>query len=371
MRLRDEKKSELRVAIIGGGIGGAAAAVALKNEGIHAEIYEQAPHLTEIGAGVILSQQSLHLMKNWGLQDEILNRSFHNEYLELLAAADEHTLIKEKIPSIINDPNETGVRSIHRADLLDTLIAPLPSESIHLNHVYESIIEHENHVEVHFNNGTVIEADLVIAANGIHSAIRRKFSDDKLIYSGYHACLNIINREDTLNLSPDNTIALYQDGRSYVLLMPVRSGVHVDLIVPLQDPSWSVTLEKKDYLELFKGSSPKIHQLINNIEFPTVSRALYDREPIERWSSNYITLLGDAAHPMLPMQGQGANMAIQDAGALAEALRESNTIPEALQRYEEERKTITAKYQKLSRGFLEVDVQKVPSNLEFQFNSPN
>ncbi|MCU5031402.1 FAD-dependent monooxygenase [Bacillus thuringiensis] len=352
--LKNKRKSDLRVSIIGGGIGGLATAIALHNEGIHAEVYEQASALKEVGAGIGLRAPSMHLFKHWGIYEEIVEKSVQSDFMEVLTGKGT-TIVKEQWPLLTEKSDEKWARLIHRADLLNTLISQLPPETIHLNHKCESIIEHENNVEIHFVNGDSISTDLVIAADGIHSVARSIFSNDAPVYSGYHAYRTIVDQEDTLGLIPnDNTTRIYMDDRIQIYFLPLqtRNQVSVDITAPSLDSSWVPKIEKEDITIQLKNFDSKIQQLIKNIEGSLINaRALYDREPIERWSSNFITLLGDAAHAMLHNQGQGANMAIEDAGTLAEALREADTIPEALQYYESKRKPITARYQKLSRRF--------------------
>nr|WP_308017538.1 FAD-dependent monooxygenase [Alkalihalobacillus deserti] len=127
-----------------------------------------------------------------------------------------------------------------------------------------------------------------------------------------------------------------------------RKQVSFDVTLQSQDPSWRPIVEKKDILKHLKNFDPKIQKIAENVEEYTC-RSIHDIDSIERWHTNCITLLGDAAHAMLHHTGQGANNAIQDAGVLAEALREADSIPEALQNFQSRRKPITDKYQELSR----------------------
>ncbi|MFC2948119.1 FAD-dependent monooxygenase [Virgibacillus sediminis] len=355
MRIVDKKISELKVAIIGGGIGGAAAAVALRNEGIHAEVYEQAPVLAEVGAGIGLRSPTVQYFKDWGIYEQVAKKSCQSDYMEILAGNGE-VKIKENWPALTDNPKERWARLIHRADLLDTFLSQIPSDSIHLNHRCKSISHHENYVEVHFENGHSIEADLVIGADGIRSLIRSKLiSEDKPVYSGFHAYRTIVNKENAFNMASDaNILQIYVDGQVQVYLMPLqdRKQVSVDVTAPSSDESWRPKVAKEEILNHLKCFDPKIQRIVENLNIEDFTcRPLYDIKPLERWSFGCVTLLGDAAHAMLHNVGQGANQAIQDGGALAVALRESNTVTEALQKYETRRKPITTKYQQLSRIF--------------------
>ena len=163
-----KSKSELRVAIIGGGIGGAAAAVALRRVGIRADLYEQAPVIKEVGAGVGMRPPSVHFFEDWGIYEELKRKSSKSNLMQVVTA-DGHVLVSEKWPLLTDNPDETWARLIHRADLIETFLNQLPPDSIHLSHRLEKIIDHGNYAEVHFENGHSIEADLVIGADGIRS----------------------------------------------------------------------------------------------------------------------------------------------------------------------------------------------------------
>ncbi|TBL76561.1 FAD-dependent oxidoreductase [Paenibacillus thalictri] len=348
-------KSELRVVIIGGGIAGAAAAVALKKEGIRAEVYEQAPELKEVGAGIGLRPPTIRYMKDWGMYGDIEKVTTHTDYMELLTG-DGDVYHKERWPVLTDNPEERYARFVHRADLLDTLIAQLPPETVHLNHRCSSITDHGHYAEVHFENGHSVEADLVIGADGIRSVVRSKvFGDNKLVYSGYHAYRTLINEEQCLGLhSADNNLRILIEGKVQVYLLPLqlRKQVSLDITAPSADFSLRPVVTKQDLVDSVKEYGSTMIQVVENLNIEDFTcRPLYDFDPLERWNTNCVTLVGDAAHAMLHNIGQGANMALQDAGALAVALSESGTIPEALQKYEARRKPLTSKYQELSRHF--------------------
>ncbi|MFC0560583.1 FAD-dependent oxidoreductase [Halalkalibacter alkalisediminis] len=341
-----KSKSELRVAIIGGGIGGAATAVALQREGIRADIYEQAPVIKEVGAGVGLRPPTVHFFKNWGIYEEIEKKSSKSDFMQVVACNGD-VLVSERWPLLTDNPEGKWARLIHRADLIETFLNQLPSDSIHLSHRLESITDQGDHAEILFENGHSIEADLVIGADGIRSTIRSKlFSDTKPIYSGTHAYRAIVNDKEAFELVLDHTFKVFVDGGIQIYILPLhhRNQVSFDVTLQSKDPSWRPIVEKKDIVKHLKNFDTKIQKIAENVEEYTC-RSIYDIDSIERWHSNCVTLLGDAAHAMLHHTGQG----IQDAGVLAEALREADSIPEALQTFQARRKPVTDKYQELSR----------------------
>ena len=361
MGLKSKEKSELRVAIIGGGIGGAAAAVALRKQGIRVEIYEQASVLAEVGAGIGMRPPTIQLFKDWGIFEQIEKKSCQSDYMEIMAG-DGEVIIKENWPVLTDKREDNWARLIHRADLLSTLLDQIPSESIHLKHRCQSIIQHENYAEVHFENGHSIEVDLVIAADGIRSLIRSNLiSADEPIYSGFHAYRTVVSEEDSFGMvSNENSLRIYVDGQVQVYLLPMqnRKQVSFDVTAPSADNAWRPNVTKQEILNHLKEFHPKIQQIVENLNIEDFTcRALYDIEPLGNWSSGCVTLVGGAAHAMLHNVGQGANQAIQDGGMLAVALGESDTVAEALQRYETLRKPITTKYQELSRVFPSVEAE--------------
>ncbi|MFS0780172.1 FAD-dependent oxidoreductase [Bacillus sp. 1P06AnD] len=349
-----KSKSELRVAIIGGGIAGSSAAIALKSKGIRADVYEQAPAFGEVGAGIGLRPPTVNCFKKWGVYEDIEKVTARSDFMEIIAG-DDQVFIKEAWPVLTDDQSEAYARLIHRADLLDTLVAHVPADQLHLNHRLTEIIDHGAYAEVKFTNGKTIEADLVIAADGIRSPIRTQvLGQNEPVYSGYLAHRALISNEAALGMSSEeNVLRIYVDGDNSVYLLPLegRRQVSVDITVPGAF-AWRPTVTKDEIMESVKGFGPTIQKIIENIKLEDiVTRPLCDLEPMDKWSTKCVTLIGDSAHAMLHNQGQGANMAIQDGEVLAQAIVEKETVADALQKYEEQRKPITKLYQDLSRLF--------------------
>lgn len=344
---------DLKVVIIGGGIGGFATAVALQNKGIQAHVYEQAPALGEVGAGIIIHPPTQHLFKEWGLGEVFYEKARIIKTVELFPAQGEFvTNVTDNMLSSLKE-DEAGLHkaSIHRAHLLDLLITPIHPEYIHLDHKFKSLIEKDDYVELTFENGAVVRADVVIAANGIHSNIRKIFSNDEPIYSGIHSVRTILSLEATKETAKEDSTVMYRDDKTVLLMQPVAGGMHFDILYPSEDSSWVKDTIKEELISKMTSFDEKLVRLLDTIEYPIVSRALYCRQPIPQWSTNRITLLGDAAHSMLPTLGQGANSAIADAGSIARALSECTTVGEALQQYENERRPVTTAIQNESQQF--------------------
>ena len=167
---------------------GASTAVALKSKGIRADVYEQAPAFTEVGAGIGVRPPSVRAINKWGLKEDFEKVSAESRHMEIIAG-DDQVLIRETFPVLTDDKSEAYTRLIHRADLLDTLVAHIPDDQLHLNHRVTEVIDHGDYAEVKFENGKTIEADIVVAADGIHSPIRRQVLGNQQtpVYSGYLA----------------------------------------------------------------------------------------------------------------------------------------------------------------------------------------
>lgn len=343
-------KADLRVAIIGGGIGGAATAVALKSIGIRADLYEQASAIREVGAGVGMRPPTVHFFKKWGIYEEIENKSSKSDYMEVVAANGQ-VLVSERWPLLTANPEEKWARLVHRADLIETFLKQLPADSLHIGHRLEKIIDHGHYAEVFFENGRSIEADLVIGADGIRSAIRSQlFSDAQPIYSGTHAYRAVVDNAEAFELVPDNTFKVFVDGRAQIYVLPLhhRNQVSFDVTILSPDASWRPNVTKEEIAQMVSNFDERIRKTAETVDEYTC-RAVYDIDSIDRWHSDCVALLGDAAHAMQHHTGQGANSAIQDAGVLAECMEEADSIAEALQLYQSRRKPVTDKLQELSR----------------------
>lgn len=352
MSLKGKNKSELKVAIIGGGFGGAAAAVALHSAGIQADLYEQAPVVGEVGAGIGMRPPTVQCFKEWGIYDAIVNKSTVSYYMQILKGNGE-VLINEQWPLLTDNKDERWSRLIHRADFIETFMDHIPAENVHLGHKCETVIEHDDYVEVHFENGKKVKVDLVVGADGIRSIIRKQFiSDCEPVPAKAHAYRTVVDNLDAYDFANDDIFRVYVEGDVMVYLLPLehRNQLSFDVTVKSEDISWRPAVTNEEILNLLKDFDPKIQEIAETLKIEDYTcRSLFDIEPLENWRTNRIILLGDSAHAMLHHQGSGANMAIQDAQVLAGALRDSDTIPEALQQFQSVRKPITDVYQRLSR----------------------
>jgi len=340
------------VAIVGGGIGGLFAANALLAQGIRVAIYEQAPAIGEIGAGVFLTPNSVrHLQRiglepaveKWGARVGPNSRYFRHDGAPIAPV------------QVTDSSGWNATFGMHRADLVEMLADALPAGVLHTGHRCTGFEQNGKMARVSFANGATAEADLVIAADGIHSELRPYvFPASEPVLSGSVAYRGLVPHERIPHWPTERWQMWLGKGRHF-LAFPVRAGKLINYVgfVPSEEEmkeSWTAPGDPDVLRQAFADWDPRIHELLNEVQL-TFRWALYDREPLPVWTRQRLTLLGDAAHPMLPHLGQGANQSIEDGMALATILARADraTAPQALVAYERLRRERVAQVQRGAR----------------------
>lgn len=352
----------MRIAIVGGGLGGLAAALMLRGAGMDATVYEQADALREVGAGIVVAPNMVRALEKLGLAERL------PEFAVRLDAAWEFRNWKDGRVLFVQPMGEECKRLYgahchvaHRADLMALLQQALPPGSLRLDARCVGVRQNETDVELVLagRNGDTfaVTADVLIGADGIHSAVRPFVAPEvDARFSGLCAyrCLVPAASAPAMALRPVQTLWL-GPGRHFVHY-PVSGGrlVNVVAIVPAgdwRDESWTSDGDVAELTAEFEGWDDRLRQLIRSAG-QTKRWAMYDRMPLERWTTGRVSLLGDAAHAMLPFFAQGAAQALEDAVVLAECLRNADpaTVPQALARYEAIRRPRASHVQQMSRG---------------------
>jgi salicylate hydroxylase len=330
-----------RIAIIGGGIGGLTAAQALLRKGFEVDVYESAPELKEIGAGVALGANAMKALRSLDLEQPVRDVAWEGEYQYL------RNWKTGRAISVTPRQNRFGATgcSVHRADLLDVLSNAMPDngKSVRLAARCASVEAREDGATAKFTDGTEIEADVIIGADGIHSAVRGSIiGPDKPRFTG-KICYRCLVPTDAIPgglyegvgatwLGPHGTIVVYK----------VRRGDLVNVVCHLDDDSWREEswireVPKQEVLDKYAGWHESLLRLFS-VSDTHYKWALHDREPLDHWTVGRVTLLGDAAHPMLPYLGQGACQAMEDGVVLARALDAMpDNLNAALKLYERSR----------------------------------
>jgi salicylate hydroxylase len=346
-------QSGLDVAIVGGGIGGLFAANALLAQGLRVAVYEQAPEIGEIGAGVFLTPNSVRHLQRIGLGPAV-------EKWGALVGADSRYFRHDGAPiapvQVTDSSGWNATFGMHRADLVEMLAGALPAGTVHTGHRCSGFQQDETKARLSFANGASTEADIVIAADGIHSELRAYvFATSQPVFSGSVAYRGLVSRDRIPDWPADRWQMWLGKGRHF-LAFPVRAGKLINYVgfVPTDEEmkeSWSAPGDPEVLRQAFAGWDPRIHQLLREVQI-TFRWALYDREPLPVWTKQRLSLLGDAAHPMLPHLGQGANQSIEDGMALATILAQADktTAPMALLAYEKLRRERVAEVQRGARA---------------------
>ena len=342
----------LRAVVVGGGIGGIAAAVALARAGIDVGVYEQAQQLTEVGAGVSLAPNGLRILERLGVGGGIRRASARY-------GSPQPRLFDGR--AVHHEPDQSGPGQnvgIHRADLLGLLAGQLPPGTVRTGHRCTGFRQDADTATVSFADGTTATADVMIGADGIHSVLQGfVVAPAEPVFSGVVAYRGLVPR---LEDYPAGTMRIWVGQGKHFVAYPVRAGQLLNYVGFVSSgtavrESWSMPGDPAALAAHFAGWDPVIGQVIAAISGPGGSGfqwGMYDRAPLPRWSSGRLTLLGDAAHPMLPHLGQGVNQALEDAVALATLLGAGTGpagVPRALAAYEGLRRDRTARVQLGSR----------------------
>jgi 2-polyprenyl-6-methoxyphenol hydroxylase-like FAD-dependent oxidoreductase len=341
----------LNVAIVGGGIGGLFAANALIAHGVSVAVYEQAPAIGEVGAGVFLTPNSVRHLRRLGLESAVESYGarvgFGSRYFR-------HDGAPIAPVQVTDSSGWNATFGMHRADLVALLADHLPGGVIHTGHRCSGFAQN-GAARLSFANGVSVEADIAIGADGIHSALRPYVvPPSQPVFHGSVAYRGLVAQEQ-LPHWPIERWQMWLGQGKHFLAFPVRGGRMINYVgfVPADEEmreSWSAPGDPDALRREFAGWDRRIEGLLAQVR-TTFRWALYDREPLPTWTRGRLSLLGDAAHPMLPHLGQGANQSIEDGMALATILARADrdTAPAALTAYERLRRERVAQVQRGAR----------------------
>ncbi len=339
-----------RIVVIGGGIGGLALALALLERGLDVEVYEQAPELKEVGAGVQISSNGTRVLYALGLEDALARVAVAPSRREIRHWQTGETWNWFELGAATRERYGTPHLMFHRGDLHGILAGAIrrkKPDAITLGRRCAAVTQNPDDAEIRFDDGTLITAACVIGADGIHSQVRQcLFGPGKPQFTGAVAWRGLVPME---RLAPAAELVgtNWLGPHGHVLHYPVRRGEIMNFISFVerddwQVESWVIEGTRDELAHDLAGWHADVHAMIRNIDTP-FKWALMVRGPMERWSEGRITLLGDACHPTLPFLGQGAVMAIEDAYVLAACIeKHARDHAAAFARYEEIRRERTA-----------------------------
>jgi salicylate hydroxylase len=341
-----------RILIAGAGLGGLAAAACLLQDGFDVDVFEQAPSLGEVGAGIQLSANAMHVLNHLGIGDKITAGSVQpaayvfrlhdtGEEIQMFALSDEHLKL-----------HRAPYNQAHRADLHAALVdcvRSLKPDAIHLNKTATDFVETANGVALRFSDGTSAPGDLLIGADGVKSVIRDQICGAvPATYTG-DAVWRVTVPADSLPVNfMDQVMAVWLGPGRHAVCYYIRGGELLNFVGAVEtadvaEESWTAKFPWENFKADFEGWHEDIQTIVDLADRDACYRwSLFRRPVVDGWSADRATILGDAAHATLPYLAQGAAMAIEDGAVLTRALRQADDIAGALSLYERNRRDRTA-----------------------------
>jgi salicylate hydroxylase len=347
--------SGLSVAVVGGGIGGTAAALSLLQSGIDVHVYEQARELREVGAGIQISPNASRVLHRLGLADAFADMGVKPLAWHQRRWQDGRTLLRTPLAEAMEATFGSPHYQMHRADVLRTLVAALPSDRVHIGHRLTGLVDHGDRIEAQFENGARIDVDVLVGADGIHSTVRRiLFGPEQPHFTGCMCYRGLVPVDRLAHLAIPVEAQIWMGPGKHFVHYYVRNKQLLNFVAVIEQDTWTKESwtdrgDIVDAIAAYEGWHPQLHGILQAVD-ETFIWALFDRPPMQRWSVGRVTLLGDACHAMLPFMAQGAAQAIEDGATLAACLVKSGKkgVADALRLYEGHRLPRTARVQALA-----------------------
>jgi salicylate hydroxylase len=342
-----------KITIAGAGLGGLTAAACLLLDGHDVEVFEQAPQLGEIGAGIQVSANAMHVIRHLGLGDAIALQAVRPEAYTFCMADNGEVVQSFELSKAHEQAHGAPYYHVHRADL-HTLLAGRVEElkpgCIKLNHHIRGYEETDGSVLASFSNGMRVSSDMLIGADGLKSVVRAQMRGaDSPVYTGDLAWRVIVPAEPIRQHFPRIQQTLWMSGGGHAVSYFVRNAELLNFVGIVEKPkaseeSWTLRRSWDEFKSDFAGWNPAVQSIIDSVNKDACYVwALHIREPIRDWSTKRVTLLGDSVHATLPYLAQGAAMAMEDGAVLARALQLDVPLAAALNVYERNRFERTAR----------------------------
>jgi len=336
---------DIHIAIIGAGIGGMTAAVTLAQKGFKVNVFEQAPELSEVGAGLTVTPNATKGLIYLGLGQAMEKIGMAHDLQGVRHYQTKEMIVPLKRGKHMLEKYGAYQFQVHRADIHDILIESLEKHSpgcVFVDHQLVGLDEKSDKVKLIFNNQAEYECDFVIGADGTRSIVRQSIlGTDEPEFSGYVAWRGVVPTDglDESDFDECGSSAFISPGRVFAryLIRDAKEYNYVAFLATEEwaEEGWSIPSKVETVLEIFSD----YNQQVKNIILATPPEGCYKwgiftRKPINKWSSERVTLLGDAAHPLEPFMGQGASMAIEDGVVLGRIIEDASDVSEIIKRYE-------------------------------------
>lgn len=359
-----------KIAVVGAGLGGAAAAALLQQAGFQVDVYEQAPEFSRLGAGIHIGPNVMRIFRRLGMEERVSELGSHpdywfsrdgdsGDYLSRIALGD-HALKAYGAPYV----------TIHRGDLHALQIDAIRPENLHFGKHLESVDDDGSKVTLCFADGSRQEADIVVGADGINSRIREALlGPEKPNYSGWVGHRALIRGEQLAryNLTFEDCVKWWKGDRHMMVYFTTTRRDEYYYVTGVPEPDLKtdaafVQSSREEMFAAFEGFHPIVQALIESTDSVT-KWPFNNRSPLPLWSRGRMVLLGDACHPMKPHMAQGACMAIEDAAVLTRCLVEAGVddYQSAFGLYEANRKGRASRVQRVSNANTWLKEQEDPS----------
>lgn len=359
----------MRVILVGGGIGGLTTAIALRQQGIEALVLEQAEAMTEIGAGIQIASNAAVVLRALGLEAGLRRvgvMPLSYEYRDLTTG---RILYQAPLGDEAAERYGAPMYNVHRADLIQILWDAVPAGAKRLGARCVAVSQTERAAQVRLESGETLEADAVVGCDGIHSVVRHHLRGaEEKHFANILMWRSLIPAERLAGIpleergnywfGPGRTLITYwiRPGQLYSVLASVPAE-------EVRRESWTESGDIAELLDSFRDAEPRARAMLEQIRTAFIT-GMYYRDPIEGWTSGRITLLGDAAHPMVPFLAAGAGQSIEDAWTLARVLaRRADDVPGALLEYERRRQPRTTRIQAGARAVVKMVHESDPARL--------
>lgn len=335
----------MRIIVAGGGIGGLAAAAALRRAGAEPLVLERAPELLQVGAGVNISANGMKALRHIGADQHVRETSVRSEgslWADLSSG-------QEFLSVALGEQGEAawgdGFYHVHRADLLDALLAVVPDSDLRLNSPVSRVEQRGEEVVAVLENGEEIVGDGLVGADGLRSVVRSSlFGEQPATPTGYVAWRSLITADGPHGIDRRPFSSAWIGQRRHVIFYPISGGRLLNFVgfVPTDEvaarESWTASGDIAALRASFADSCDEVGRIVDAIDEAFVT-AIQFRDPLTTWGQGRLTLLGDAAHPMPPSAAQGAGMALEDAVMLGRAVEYfgDRGVETALREYENRR----------------------------------